>query len=289
MSWVVLPSIACWLITGFFCVKVATGYLELNLTESEDPLFSPVEVLTVCSCVMSPRYDFPLFPVPVSASLSVLTALPFFLPVFPSSRHGHKAKSERRLGKPSHRFTKKCRASFVHADIDNVAPPYEPLEALEWRHLKMLTRDQLPESWSKPELWAKWQKLTQGSSSCIFTWFLCRLLNAAGQTRINQPCVSPRQTLTNHVCPWPGPRKKVSSQNTAQLRLFKSRGNHKRRALAGRSPESEKGKLQRRSRDCLAVGEGWGQSMWRVECLVSAFPDRGGSCWCLCAWQMEAL
>lgn len=38
----------------------------------------------------------------------------------------------------------------------------------------------------------------------------------------------------------PKQKKSVSSQNTAQLRLLKSRGNHKRRALACSFPESEK-------------------------------------------------
>lgn len=70
-------------------------------------------------------------------------------------------------------------------------------------------------------------------------------------------------------------QKKLSSQNTAQLRLLKSRGNHKRRALAAVSPESEKGKLRRSSRDRRAYIR---EDSLCVECRVNAFPDRGGSC-----------
>lgn len=79
--------------------------------------------------------------------------------------------------------------------------------------------------------------------------------------------------------------KKASSQNTAQLRLLKSRGNHKRRALAVGSPESEN------------VSWGGVEIVWAptdeanmcVECQVNAFPGWGGNCWCLCLKKRSTL
>lgn len=74
--------------------KVATGYLKLNLSFYKAPLFSPVKVLTVCSYVISTHSDFPLFPLPVSASLYFHSPP---LPVrhfFPFSHHWHKANSK---------------------------------------------------------------------------------------------------------------------------------------------------------------------------------------------------
>lgn len=63
--------------------KVARGYLKLNLSLSGAPLFSSVKVLAVCPYVMSPRSNFPLFPLPVSASISVLPLFPSLPPSLP--------------------------------------------------------------------------------------------------------------------------------------------------------------------------------------------------------------
>lgn len=48
-----------------------------SLSISKAPLFSPVKVLTVCSYVMSSQSDFPLFPLPVSASFSPVSPQPW--------------------------------------------------------------------------------------------------------------------------------------------------------------------------------------------------------------------
>lgn len=80
--------------------KVARGYLKWNLSLSGAPLLSPVKVLTVCPYVMSPRSDFPLFPLPVSASISVLPLSPS-LPVFTLTAQ---SQLYRQLRKPSYRF-----------------------------------------------------------------------------------------------------------------------------------------------------------------------------------------
>lgn len=118
---------------------------------------------------MSPRSDSPLFPLPVSASVSLSCPLsPLFLPVTLSPLHATGTKPT-----PASAWEtvdlRKCSGSFVHADMDTVAPPYESLEALERSHFKMLTRDRLTKPQSKPlNIMSKVAKLIQASSSCSF-------------------------------------------------------------------------------------------------------------------------
>lgn len=177
---IVLLSSACRLITGFRNLQWKSSYR--------------LSAHTSCLLTLTSLYSLFL----------CLPPLPLFLSVTVSPLHATGTGPILTSAQETIR-SQKCRASFVHTDMDSVAPPYEPLEALEWGHLKMLTRDRLTERWSKPlNSVSKVAKQIQASSNY-------RLLNAKGQTRINQPCASPRQTLTHHVRPWPGPKKEVST------------------------------------------------------------------------------